>query len=53
MSSLQGKRPRAMRPSEFLHSWFRLQESSAAQIQTFLTQAPFLESLALIMMLGA
>jgi len=50
---LAREKARAMRPSEFLHSWFRLQESSAAQIQAFLTQAPFLESLALIMMLGS
>jgi hypothetical protein len=53
MSSLQGKRPRAMRPSKFLHSWFKLQESSVAQIQAFITQASFLESLALIIMLGS
>jgi hypothetical protein len=53
MPNVQRKRPRAMRPSEFLHSWFRLQESSAAQIHAFLAQAPFLESLALIMMLGS
>jgi hypothetical protein len=53
MPSLQGKRPRAMRPSKFLHSWFKLQENTTTQIQAFLTQAPFLESLALIIMLGS